>query len=282
MRKTIQILSWIGGVIGKPPGWERVVRLLAPTERCAGIGDLCVMRDGVMFLAQPSVSLGWNVVLFGTYEPFLRAIIRSVLPAGGTALDVGANVGWHALLMARTAGDGGRVLAAEANPSVRRLLESNLKLNRFRQVEIIPCAVAEREGSVEFWGPEADAAGSGDGHMMAAGAQGRQGIIRVETRTVDAICGASRVERLDLIKIDVEGFEWPVLQGAEKTIAKFRPHIVFEYNDEYAARGGGDAKRLSEFLVKHRYRPFAIRRNWAEAVRPGAWPSCADIWAVPE
>lgn len=281
MRKMIDILAWIGRLIGKPPGWERVVRLLAPTERCRGLDDICVTRDGVMFLAQPSVPLGWNVVLFGTYEPFLREIIRKVLPAGGTALDVGANVGWHTLLMARTAGANGRVLAAEANPSVRRLLEANLKLNGFHQVDIISCAVAEREGKAEFWGPDAEAAGSGDGHMVPAGGQ-RQGVIPVETRSVDAICDESRVERLDLIKIDVEGFEWPVLQGAEKSIAKFRPHIVFEFNEEYAARGGGDAKLLSAFLMKHRYRPFAIRRSWADPVVPNAWPSCSDIWAVPD
>lgn len=282
MRRTIETLACIGGVIGKPPGWERVVRLIAPPERCGAIGEICLMRDGVMFLAQPSVPLGWNVALFGTYEPFFRDIIRAVLPAGGVALDIGANVGWHTLLMARCAGEGGRILAAEANPSVRRRLEGNVRLNRFQRIEIIPYAVAESEGSVEFRGPSADSAGSGDGHMLAAGAQDRREIIRVETRSVDAICDAARVERLDLIKIDVEGFEWPVLQGADRTIAKFRPHIVFEYNVEYATRGGGDAGLISNLFEGHRYRLYAIGRNWAEAVRPGDLPSCADIWAVPD
>ena len=282
MRKTIEILAWISGVIGKPPGWERIVRLIAPTERCGDIGDICLMRDGVMFMAQPSVALGWNVALFGTYEPYLRDIIRAVLPAGGVALDIGANVGWHTLLMARSAGASGRILAAEANPSVRERLDGNLKLNRFRQVEVIPYAVAAREGSAEFWGPAADAAGSGDGHMVPDGTPGLKGVIRVETRSVDSICERALVERVDLIKIDVEGYEWPVLQGAETTIAKFRPHIVFEYNAEYAARGGGDVKLLAAFFEKHRYRLSAIGRNWAEAVRPGRWPSCADIWAVPD
>ena len=282
MRKTIEILAWVSSVIGKPPGWERLVRLIAPPERCRDIGEICLMRDGVMFLAQPSVPLGWNVALFGTYEPYFRDIIRAVLPAGGVALDIGANVGWHTLLMARSVGETGRVLAAEANPSVRRRLEGNLRLNRFPRVEISPYAVAEREGAVEFWGPSADSAGSGDGHMAPGGAANRQEIIRVETRSVDAVCGAARIERLDLMKIDVEGFEWPVLQGAEKTIASFRPHIVFEFNTEYAARGGGDAELLSKFFERHRYRLFAIGRSWAEAVKPGDWPSCADIWAVPD
>jgi hypothetical protein len=84
-----------------------------------------------------------------------------------------------------------------------------------------------------------------------------------------------------LIKIDVEGFEWQVLQGAEQSIAQFRPHIVFEYNADYAARGGGRPDLFDAFFSKHGYRLFAIGRNWAEAIELQSWPVCADIWAVP-
>ena len=281
MSKMIEILAWIGNRIGKPPGWERVVMLLASPEKCRTMRDICVVRDGVVFFAQPAVPLGWRVAFFGSYELEAREVFRAVLPVGGVALDVGANVGWHTLLMARLVGETGRVLAAEANPSVRKRLEDNLKLNRFQQVEIIPYAIADTEGTVEFYGPDADDAGSGNGHVIAGAASGQAGIIRVETRRLDAILPATQIERLDLIKIDVEGFEWPVLQGAERSIEKFRPHIVFEYNAEYASRGGGTAKLLEEYFQKHRYRLFAIGRNWAEAVEPGNWPQCADIWAVP-
>ena len=281
MKKMVEFLAWISNRIGKPPGWERVVRRFASPEKCRSMRELCVVRDGVVFLAQPAIPLGWHVAFFGTYEPELRQIFRTVLPEGGVALDVGANVGWHTLLMARLVGEGGRVLAAEANPSVRKRLEDNLKLNRFRQVEIIPYAIANAEGTVEFYGPDADDPDSGNGHVVADAATGRGEIIRVETRRLDVILPATQIERLDLIKIDVEGFEWPVLQGAEQSIEKFRPHIVFEYNAEYASRGGGTPEQLEEYFQKHRYRLFAIGRNWAEAVARGNWPQCADIWAVP-
>jgi FkbM family methyltransferase len=281
MEKMIEILAWIGNRIGKPPGWERVVRLFAAPEKCRAMRDICTAREGVVFLAQPAVPLGWHVAFFGTYEPELRQIFRAVLPVGGIAMDVGANVGWHTLLMAHLVGEGGRVLAAEPNPSVRKRLEDNLKLNRFRQVEVIPHAIADTEGAVDFYGPDADDASSGDGHVITAAAMAQRGVIRVETRRVDAILLATQIERLDLIKIDVEGFEWPVLQGAVQTIAKFRPHIVFEYNAEYAFRGGGTSQLLWEFFEENRYRLFAIGRTWAVEVEPGNWPQCTDIWAVP-
>lgn len=279
MSRMIDLLAWIGSRIGKPPGWERVVMLLAPPETFRERPDICVVRDGMPFMAQPSVPLGWRVAMFGGYEPELREIFRAVLPEGGVAVDAGANVGWHTLLMARLVGEGGRVLAAEPNPSVRKRLEGNLRLNRFRHVDIVPYALADTEGGVDFHGPDAADAGSGNGHVAPAGSSGA---MRVEARRLDAIVAAAGLARLDLVKIDVEGFEWPVLRGAEASIAQFRPHIVFEYNAEYAHRGGGTPALLEGFFGRHGYRLFAVGRNWAEAVPPGRWPPCADIWAVPE
>jgi hypothetical protein len=98
---------------------------------------------------------------------------------------------------------------------------------------------------------------------------------------MDAIVAAAGIERLDLLKIDVEGFEWRVLRGGEGTIAKFRPHIVFEYNAETAPRGGGTPALMGEFFRTHRYCLFAIGRNWAEKIEGDRWPQSADIWAVP-
>lgn len=280
MTRTIEILAWIGSRIGKPPGWERVVRLLAPPEKCRAMPEICVTRDGIVCVVQPAVPLGWYVAFFGTYEPELRAIVRAVLPLGGVAVDVGANVGWHTLLMARLVGESGRVLAAEANPSVRERLSRNLALNRFSQVEIVPYALADTEGTVDFFGPDADDPGSGDGHVVTD-AQERRGTFAVESRQLDRILASARIGRLDLIKIDVEGFEWPVLKGAEKVVAEYRPHIIFEYNASYASRGGGTPALMEEYFRRHGYRLFAIARAWAVAVEPGRWPQSAELWAVP-
>src|SRR5260221_5067023 len=108
--------------------------------------------------------------MFGTYEPELRSLIRALLPPGGVAVDVGANVGWHSLLMAHVAGPGGRVFAAEANPSVRKVLEQSIGLNRFSNVEVIPCIISDQEGMRSFFSPPADHESSGDGHVVSGDA----------------------------------------------------------------------------------------------------------------
>ncbi|MGA8215704.1 MAG: FkbM family methyltransferase [Candidatus Sulfotelmatobacter sp.] len=280
MANSVQLLAWLGNRFGKPMGFERIVRWFASPEKCSDLPELCLVRDGLVFLARPGVQVDWHVAFFGTYEPEVRRIFRTVLPLGGVALDIGANVGWHTLLMASLVGASGRVLAVEANPALRQRLHNHLHLNRFRQVEVMPCAAADTEEMMEFYAPAANDRNSGNGHVVEH-PRGHASTIRVEARRVDTIIAAARCERLDLIKIDVEGFEWRVLRGGEDTIAKFRPHIVFEYDAEYAPRGGGTPELLGEFFRAHRYRLFAIGRNWAEAIEGDRWPQCADIWAVP-
>jgi FkbM family methyltransferase len=243
--------------------------------------EFCVIRDGVLFIAQPAVPLGWHIAFFGAYEPELREVFKAVLPPGGVAIDVGANIGWHTLLLARLVGSAGRVIAAEANPHVRVRLTENLQLNRFDQVEVVPFAIGDADGVAQFHGPRADDPGAGNGHVVFAAEAAQRETIQVETRRLDSICPKAGIERLDLVKIDVEGFEWPVLQGGEETISRFRPHLVFEYIEEYAFRGAGTPATLDAFFRKHRYRLFAIGRNWSEAVEAGHLPKAANLWAVP-
>jgi len=68
--------------------------MFASPEKFAGVSELCMVRDGLIFSTRPAVLVGWHVALFGTYEPELLDIFRAVLPIGGVAIDVGANTGW--------------------------------------------------------------------------------------------------------------------------------------------------------------------------------------------
>ena len=283
MVKSIELLGLIGRRIGKPPGWERIVRVFAGPERFSRCGDLCLIRDGMAFIVQPTLPIDWHITMFGTYEPELRRILGAVLQPGYVAIDVGANIGWHTLLMSRLVGLDGHVLAVEANPGVCERLAANLAINRVSQVEIIPCALAASASRVSFLAPSGDDPGSANGHMidaMSITADTRD-IIVVEALTLDSAIEARSLSRVDIIKIDVEGFEWPVLLGSVGTLTHFRPHVVFEYLKEYAHRGGATPEGLTTFFDAHGYGLYAITRNWAERLSPVNWPDYADIWAVP-
>jgi FkbM family methyltransferase len=182
--------------------------------------------------------------------------------------------------MASLVGARGRVLAIEPNPALRHRLHDHLCLNSLKHVEVISDIAADTEETMDFYAPSLNDGNSGDGHVVKE-VQGDATTIRLEARRLDTIVAAAKCERLDLIKVDVEGFEWRVLRGGEDTIAKFRPHIVFEYNAEYAFRGGGTPEVVGDFFQKHGYRLFTIGRNWAEPIQRDRWPLSADIWAVP-
>jgi FkbM family methyltransferase len=280
MRRCTELLSWVGNRFGKAPGFERAVRYLAPPEKCADIPEICLVRDGSFFLTRLGLPLGWHIGFFGSYEPELRDIMRTVLPVDGTAIDVGANTGWHSLLMARLVGPRGRVLAIEPNPSVREHLLRNVRLNQFAQIEVVSCALAESQGILDFIAPDADDPTSASGHVTL-GDRAKSGSIRVEANTLDNIAVQKQLDRMDLLKIDAEGFEWPILQGSEETVARFRPYIIFEFDQAYAVHGREAPALFCEFFQRHGYRLYSVGRNWAERIELRTWPTVANVFAAP-
>jgi FkbM family methyltransferase len=245
----------IGRVIGKPPGWERVVHALAPPARFTGGGSLSTpIPDGYTFPVDPGTLIGWNVHFFGSYEPEVRAEIKRRLRPGDTGVDVGANVGWHALLMATLVGPAGRVFAFEPNDSTRARLDAAIRANHLEQVVVDPRAVAGRSGAGTFDAPPAGAFWDGTGRLTRDAAGGRV----VECVTLDAFVADQGIDRLAFVKIDVEGWELSVLRGAAHTLNTLGPAVVFEYDPAYVARCGGSGDELAACLADAGYRLFAL------------------------
>lgn len=280
-KQRAAVMAWLGPLIGKPRGWERVMRRLVPLADCPRLPQKWIRREGVSFLAQPSVPIGYNVTYFGTYEPELRALMRRYLALGGVAVDIGANVGWHTLLMARLVGPNGRVLAVEANPSVRERLSGHLQANHLSSVTIVPSALGDQPGRLRFLAPPVDSLGAGDGHVAGEKDKDSQHIVETEVTTLDSLAEQERLQRLDFVKIDVEGFEWPVLQGASATFAKFRPVVCFEFNSIYTGRGEGDPVALCDYFGRLDYELAVITRSGPRPLGEGAWPDCANLLAMP-
>jgi hypothetical protein len=162
-----EALARIGQVIGKPPGWERVVRAIVPPQRYANAGlDLVRQSDGYVFPIDRGTLIGWSIHFFGAYEPEVRTEIRRRLRPGDTAIDVGANAGWHTLLMACRVGPGGRVIAVEPNPSSRERLEHAIAINRLTNVRVDARALADREGRRMFEAPPAGDVWDGTGRLV--------------------------------------------------------------------------------------------------------------------
>ncbi len=172
-------------------------------------------------------------------------IIGAICQPGDVVVDVGANAGVWTLSAARAVGLGGRVLAFEPVPRVAESLRKTVRVNRLRQVKVFELALAEAAGTRAFsverentGGSRLDTMESRPGRTFYA--------ITVKTALLDEIAAAENLQRLDLMKIDVEGFEHGVLIGSRKTLTRLMPVIYMETGHETDERRAGIAALLQE------------------------------------
>ncbi len=274
----VRMLVRIGQAIGKPRGWERIVRALAPPARFAGSEPRRMqVSDGYTFPVDAGTLIGWTIRFFGTYEPEVRGQIRRWLREGDVAIDVGANVGWHTLLMGAIVGPRGRVFAFEPNPTTRARLERAIAENGFRHVSAEPFALSDRRGPAGFDAPPAGQLWDGTGRLTGAAAAPS----RVECTTLDAFIAERRPGRVALVKIDVEGWEPAVLAGADAVVAADRPLILFEYDAAYIGRCGSTGGALVEWLRARGYELFNLPPRRAPMAADRLGRTSGNFMAVP-
>jgi FkbM family methyltransferase len=187
-------------------------------------------------------------MLTGQYDRVSSSIIRRFVTEDAFAVDVGANVGPLTLLMAKIVRSG-TVIAIEPGPPICERLKRNLRLNPEleKNVRVFQVGVADKAGSL-MWSEDQNNRGN-------AGLLGSVGT-PVEVVTLDSIISSIGTERLDFIKIDVEGMEYEVIIGASDSIRKYRPIIYYETLEPFRAFRGFDIygeiyNRLHELGYHH-------------------------------
>jgi FkbM family methyltransferase len=285
-----EALARIGQVIGKPPGWERIVRAIAPPQRYANAGlDLVRQSDGYVFPIDRGTLIGWSIHFFGAYEPEVRAEIRRRLRPGDAAIDVGANAGWHTLLMASRVGAGGRVIAVEPNRSSRERLEHAVAINRLANVRVDRRALADREGTRTFDAPPAGDVWDGAGRLTDDAGVRLKPHTSTETTsdrttvtvtTIDALAAEHSLDRVALIKIDVEGWEPAVLRGAANVLRTSRPALIFEYDPAYIGRSRSSANELTAWLRSFGYQLHVMRPRGAPQRVSGLARTATNVLAL--
>lgn len=150
------------------------------------------------------------------FEPEFSHICRQVIGKGDVCVDIGANIGLKSLLLSRFV-RAGQVVAIEANPTVGEILEANVAASGQGNIRVVRTAVGDRDGFVHFAGESAY------GHIAEAG-------VRVPVRRLETILREAGLERADFIKIDVEGYEFPILRDSIDLIHRSGAVVLFEFN----------------------------------------------------
>jgi len=201
---------------------------LAPAERLwtAGTGDAAVpvaeadCRHGRLRFLRHDRFIGRSLADYGEWSDAEVAVCGAVLRPGDTVVEVGSNIGAHTLALARRVGETGRVHAFEPQEVVFGLLSHNIAANGLDGiVRAHRQAVGARPGSIKV--PPVDYAHPGNFGGVAMGGETGQDVPLV---TIDSL----GLERLRLLKVDAEGAEYDIVQGARDTIARCRPVLYLE------------------------------------------------------
>jgi len=210
----------------------RVLQLpVLAARRLSGRGpEVHTRRRGIAWCLDLREGIDFSIWLRGSFEPSTIAAYRRELKPGATVIDVGANMGSHTLEFARTVGPQGSVLACEPTAHVFARLLANLEANRdlrprvhADQVMLMAAPDAALPAQlVSSWplgsDPERDETSWGRPYPTTG----------ARVSTMDRWVAEQNVERVDLIKLDVEGNECIVLDGAVDVLRRHRPVIVCE------------------------------------------------------
>ncbi|MGA8365704.1 MAG: FkbM family methyltransferase [Candidatus Acidiferrales bacterium] len=181
------------------------------------------------------------------FENAERAFVGNFLRPGMTELDIGAHHGYYSLLFSKKAGPEGKVVAFEPSPRERGRLALHLRINRCKNVAVETCALGEAEGTEQLY--LADPSESGCNSLRKPAVSSRTELVSVRTKCLDRVLQERGIERVDFIKLDVEGAELSVLKGATELLHRRpRPVILAEVQDIRTRSWGYPAREIIRFL----------------------------------
>lgn len=179
----------------------------------------------------------------GLYEPHIVEVMKENIRPDSVCIDIGANIGHHTVLMARFAKNG-HVHAYEPIPEIRQQLERTLTHNRITNVSIHQTALSDTDKESVLYLRTGNIGGS----SLVSGKDTEELPVRLTTLDNE------NLGRVDFMKIDVEGYEYHVLKGADILIQKNRPIIVFEWSPVYyRIYNESHTKDILQFFTKHSY-----------------------------
>jgi len=201
------------------------------------------------------------------FESILRSLYECVLGPGDIAIDVGANAGLHTVPMARAVSPGGRVYAFEPIPVVNASLAQRIASDKVEGVvRLAEVALSNRSGKAEFVVVEAGYGYSGLREKDYP-FDPRKRLIEVDVDTLDRRIPAT--ERIQFIKLDIEGGEFHALQGGVGLIRAHRPLIVLENAKQNSADGYGYTK--DEFFALFAGLDYELRDILGCRISPEHW-----------
>ena len=199
-----------------------------------------------------------HTFLYGVYEPFILDLFAEHLSKGKTFIDIGANIGQHSMYAATLVGPTGSVHAFEPIPTIYRQLTQSIQANHFEGIIHSHNVALGTDNTDELLYVANNAGGS----SLVNNTDTKE-TITVHIRNGDKELEAC--EHIDVIKIDVEGYEYEVLQGIRKTLEKHQPILFLEFSgDSYKMQNKSHGMKILSLLRSCGYSLFDIEDTMME------------------
>lgn len=265
-----RIFRSINSKLSRPRNWffEKILKIVFAVSvmarryfRKSALKNNPVIIDNfdsdIRMQVDTSRAMGAAIFWTGYHEFREFQFLHRYLKRDMVFVDVGANQGEYTLFVAKRLPQG-RVLAFEPLPLIRRVLEENVRLNHFSNVEIFDYGLSDRDEDLTIHEVESDHEGLATFYL---GERKSKASFEVPLKTLDAVFPATGLSRLDFIKLDIEGGELKALNGSYQTIKAYKPVIMIEINDETYRAAGYNTADVKNFFDSLHYRAYRIEKR---------------------
>jgi FkbM family methyltransferase len=223
-----------------------------------GIPTRVRLPSGIVWRAENDAS--GRAILRGQFEQAECRFVERFLEPGMTVLDIGAHHGFYSLLASRKVAPSGRVISFEPSPREREKLARHLAWNSSENVRVEETALGEADGPADFFVVARKETGCNSLRQPQTKHPTRR--LQVQVQRLDEYLRSRQMDRVDFIKLDVEGAELSVLQGAGEIFDRSpRPVLLCEVQDLRTKPWGYSASEIIKFLASHGYAWFMLLEN---------------------
>jgi FkbM family methyltransferase len=252
------MMDWLFRKLPLFKGKERLARLLLKKAIRTKTDILIEGRFNCSYYLPNIVeNVGFEIFINGEYEIEIQQLLFKLVPENGCFLDLGANIGSILIPLCKRRPDITAV-AVEAAPWIFHYLEKNVLLNNLDNVQLFNNALFDEDNrELDFFSPR-DKFGKGSLSPVFT-----KEAVKVKTKKIDTLIKDLTIKKVDVIKIDVEGFEYFVFKGAQELLEGTNaPVIIFEFVD-WAEKHAMDLKpgAAQQLLKENGYQLYKINGN---------------------
>lgn len=169
--------------------------------------------------------------IYGIHEPLTTHLILNEIKEGMFCLDLGSNIGYYAIIESNIVGKSGKIFAIEPSPINFPILKMNLENQKKNNYLVNNIAIGEKDEEMEFivskksnWSKIRI-----DNEEVNLGDE----IVKIPVKTLDSFVNENNIEKIDILRMDVEGYEYNILKNAKKVLEKYEPKLLIEVHKMY-------------------------------------------------